>query len=66
MLAEKVGADFDPVVELALLAQAPDTPVDLRAKVLADIAPYVRPKLRNSEISGPDGGIVLIVNTGIG
>ena len=58
MLAQAVGEDFDPVVELAILAQAPDTPIDLRAKVLADIAPYVRPRLKNSEISGAGGGSI--------
>ena len=56
MLAQAVGEDFDPVVDMALLAKHPDTSIELRARLLADIAPYVRPRLKNSEISGPNGG----------
>jgi hypothetical protein len=56
MLADAVGEDFDPVVKLAQIACHPDTPIDLQVRCLDSIAPYVRPRLKNSEISGPDGG----------
>lgn len=43
-IAEKMGEDWCPVAEMAALSSAKDLPVELRIKLLAEVAPYLAAK----------------------
>ena len=48
----------DPLQGLAKIAADPNTDTTLRARVLADLLPYLYPKRKALELTGPDGGAV--------
>lgn len=48
--------NYDPLVALAEIACDPNNPVELRAASHRAIAPYVRPQLKQVELTGVDGG----------
>ena len=48
----------DPLEGLAKIAGDPATDVALRARVLADLLPYIYPKRKALEVTGMDGGPV--------
>lgn len=52
LLAERFGEDWCPVVELAQIAQAEGTPLDMRVRCLSEVAPYCRARLRVVENRG--------------
>ena len=52
MLIERFGEDFDPVVSLAEIAIAPETPIELRIRCLSEVAPYVRSRLKQVDHKG--------------
>ena len=58
-LADRLKAlKCDPVKGLAAIAADPATDTALRARVYADLLPYLYPKRKAVELSGPDGGAV--------
>jgi hypothetical protein len=58
-LAERLEAlGCDPVEGLARIAAEPGTDSALRARVLADLLPYIYPKRKALELTGADGGVV--------
>jgi hypothetical protein len=50
----------DPLEGLARIAADPSTDTALRARIYADLLPYLYPKRKAVEVSGPDGGAVEI------
>lgn len=50
--------DCDPLQGLARIAADPNTDTALRARVYADLLPYLYPKRKAVELSGPGGGAV--------
>jgi len=48
--------ECDPVEGLVAIAADPDTDVALRARVYADLLPYLYPKRKAMELAGPDNG----------
>jgi hypothetical protein len=60
-VAERLEAlSCDPLEALAKIAADPINDTALRARVYADLLPYLYPKRKAVEISGPDGGIAEI------
>ena len=58
-LIERLDAlGCDPLEGLARIAADPATDTALRARVYADLLPYLYPKRKAVELSGPDGGAV--------
>jgi hypothetical protein len=53
---ESLGCD--PLEGLATIAADPNTDTALRARVLADLLPYLYPKRKALELTGADGGAV--------
>lgn len=54
MRCEELGCD--PIEALVGIANDPKTPIELRARVLIEIAQYIYPKKRSVELSGIGGG----------
>ena len=50
----------DPLEGLARIAADPTTETALRARVYADLLPYLYPKRKAVEVSGPGGGAIKI------
>ena len=50
----KLGCD--PLEGMAKIAMDQSNPIDLRARMYAELAQYVAPKLKSSELTGADGG----------
>jgi hypothetical protein len=48
----------DPLAGLAQIAADPATDVVLRARVYADLLPYLYPRRKATEVTGKDGGPV--------
>jgi hypothetical protein len=48
----------DPLEGLARIASDPNTDTALRARVYADLLPYLYPKRKAVEVSGPYGGAI--------
>jgi len=48
--------ECDPVEGLAAIANDPATDAVLRARVYADLLPYLYPKRKAMELAGPDNG----------
>jgi hypothetical protein len=44
--------DYDPVVSMAMIANDPNNPIDLRANCHDKVAKYVRPVLKAVEVTG--------------
>lgn len=58
-MKELYGLDrYDPVVAMAVIACDVNNPVDLRLAAHKAVAPYVRPQLKQVEITGADGGAI--------
>lgn len=45
-------AEWDPVITMALIAANPDAPDKLRFDAAKEVAPYIRPKLKQIEHTG--------------
>jgi hypothetical protein len=37
-----------------------DVSLELKARMFAELAPYIAPRLRQSELTGPDGGAIIM------
>jgi hypothetical protein len=60
-LAERlIDLGCDPLAGLANIAADPTTDVALRARVYADLLPYLYPRRRAVELTGQDGGSVKV------
>jgi hypothetical protein len=60
-VAERLAAlGCDPIEGMAQLALATDTPVEVRARMFAELAGYVFPKRKAVELSGDGGGPVVV------
>jgi hypothetical protein len=55
----------DPLEGLARIAADPTTDTTLRARVFADLLPYLYPKRKALEMTGADGGAVEIDLAGV-
>lgn len=62
-LAEALGEEWCPVVEMARIAKDQTTPLGLRVKCLAEIAPYLEPRRKMIEGGGFLGIEALIAAT---
>jgi hypothetical protein len=51
LLAQPVYENYDPVVEMAIAAVDRSNPADMRQKCNAEVAQYLRPKLKSIEIT---------------
>jgi len=59
-LLQRVEEEYDPVVALALVAVDRRTPLEMRVRCNAEVAQYVRPKLKSIEITpDPEGAEAL-------
>lgn len=60
MLASQRLAELgcDPIAGMALIAKNSKNPIELRARMYAELAQYVQPKRRAIEVSGPGGEAV--------
>ena len=59
--AERMKAlKCDPVEGLAMIAADSATDIALRARIFADLLPYLYPKRKMVEVSGPNGGAIRI------
>ncbi len=47
---------YDPVSAMCLLGRNRKLDPELRFKIAAEVAPYLYPRVKSIEISGPDGG----------
>ncbi len=56
--------DCNPIEGMARIAMDESNSIELRAKMLAELAPYVYPKRKSMDISGNNDGITVIVNRG--
>lgn len=62
-LAERLEAlGCDPLKGLARIAADPSTDTALRARIYADLLPYMYSKRKALEVSGPDGDAIKIDN----
>jgi hypothetical protein len=56
-VAERLAAlGCDPLEGLARLAMDPANSPELRGRMFAELAQYLHPKRKATELSGPDGG----------
>ena len=58
----KLGCD--PLEGMAKIAMDQSNPIDLRARMYAELAQYVAPKLKSSELTGANGGPVQVESLG--
>ena len=66
-VAEKLAAlDYDPIMAMAKMAKLPDTPIELKVRLAAELAQYVAPKRKAVEMSAPGGGPLLVTQISIG
>ena len=52
--------ECDPVEGLAKIAADPNTDAVLRARILSDLMPYLYPKRKAVEVSGEQGGPIVV------
>ena len=57
---EELGCD--PIEGMARIAMDETNSIDLRAKMLAELAPYIYPKRKTMDISSNTDGLTIIVN----
>ena len=50
----------DPIAGMARIALSDDAGIDLRARMFAELAQYVAPKRKATEVTGPGGGPVVV------
>jgi hypothetical protein len=50
----------DPLAALSSIAGDEKTPLELRVKVYCELLPYIHPRLRSTEHSGPDSEPITI------
>lgn len=50
----------DPISEMAKMSVDPNIDIDVRVKLLRDLAQYVHPKRRSVEISNKDGEALVV------
>lgn len=62
LIAQTMGDDWCPVVEMAKLSRDASLPVDLRLKALGDVAPYLRGKVAPiRDATDTAGGLELLI-----
>ena len=54
----------DPIEGMARIAMDESNSIELRAKMLAELAPYIYPKRKTMDISSNNDGLTIIVNRG--
>ena len=52
----------DPIEGMALIAMDESNSIELRAKMLAELAPYIYPKRKTMDIASNNDGLTIIVN----
>ena len=52
--------DCDPIQGMALIAMDEGNPPELRARMFAELAQYVAPRLKSVELSGADGAPIAV------
>lgn len=52
----------DPIEGMALIAMDESNSIELRAKMLAELAPYIYPKRKSMDISSNNEGLTIVVN----
>lgn len=52
----------DPIEGMARIAMDESNSIELRAKMLAELAPYIYPKRKTMDISSNNDGLTIIVN----
>ena len=62
--AKLAALKCDPISGMAKIAMNAKAPLDLRAKMLSELAQYVSPKRKAIEHSGEGGGPVMLI-TGV-
>lgn len=60
---EQLFPDYHPVVEMARIANNPETDIKLRADMNKEVAKYVEPQRKAVEVSGDGGGPVRVIAT---
>ena len=54
----------DPIEGMASIAMDVSNSIELRAKMMAELAPYIYPKRKTVDISSNNEGLTIVVNRG--